>query len=484
MLLCAVLACVGAGCISLAPQTERPPLPVPETYPADSADATPIDDVPTAVRTAVPRWQAYFSDPRLRALIETALRENRDQHAARARIEAARAVSGIRRSAQWPGVDANAAAIRFRAPGGLLFPQPVIGDLYEVSLVESSWEIDLWGRVSSLKDAALEDYLASVGARRAMALSLVRQVADTYLTVCELDERIALTLKTIETREASLAIFRRRYQVGATSKLDLEQSEILLQQAVALGAQLEQSRATNAHALDLLVGTQALPGAGQQWLDDDGIAPMLTAGLPSDLLDARPDIVAAVHRLRGANANIGAARAAFFPRIALTSSLGSGSTELADLFTSGTRAWTFIPNLTLPIFDAGRNRGNLALAKARRDEALAQYDLAVQSAFRDVSDALAARKWLTEQVRTARETLDAQTERARLVRLRYDDGATRFLEVLDAQRDLLATRRALLASRVALYLAMGGSPDDRFDGSDAVGNGAAPLSLSTTMPTP
>lgn len=160
VLLCAVLACVGAGCISLAPQTERPPLPVPETYPADSADATPIDDVPTAVRAAVPRWQAYFSDPRLRALIETALRENRDQHAARARIEAARAVYGIRRSAQWPGVDANAAAIRFRAPGGLLFPQPVIGDLYEVSLVESSWEIDLWGRVRGLKDAALEDYLA------------------------------------------------------------------------------------------------------------------------------------------------------------------------------------------------------------------------------------------------------------------------------------------------------------------------------------
>jgi NodT family efflux transporter outer membrane factor (OMF) lipoprotein len=333
-----------------------------------------------------------------------------------------------------------------------------------LGLLESSWEIDLWGRVRDSKAAALEDLLASESTKRAVALSLIGHVADTYFGICELDERIAFTRETVASRETSLHIFQRRYEVGSTSKLDLKQSEILLEQARTLEAQLEQARAAQAHALDMLVGAPVQLAARDRRLDDAAVMATLDAGLPSALLEARPDILAAEHRLRAANANIGAARAAFFPRIALTSSIGTGSSDLGKLFSSGTGSWSFVPNLAMPIFDAGRNRSNLALAKARRDEALSQYEAVIQSAFRDVADALSARASLTEEVKTARATLDAQIERARLARLRYDDGATPFIEVLDAQRDLLnaeqqlvQTRRALLSSRVALYTALGGA---------------------------
>lgn len=471
-LVLAAFALALTGCMSLAPHYSRPAMPVPERYPvATSADAgSPSgarDSDASAVTHAaseLPDWQDYFLDPQLRALIAQSLRNNRDLRVATARIEQAGAVLGLRGAAQFPSIDATATAARFRLPSGLLSPQPIIGDLYSVGLLESSWEIDLWGRIRDSKTAALEDLLASQSSKRAVALSLIGHVADTYFGICELDERIVFTRETVASRETSLRIFRRRYTVGSTSKLDLKQSEILLEQARLLEAQLEQARAAQAHALDVLVGAPAQLVASDQPLDDAAVMATLEAGLPSALLEARPDILAAEHRLRAANANIGAARAAFFPRIALTSSIGTGSSELGKLFASGTGSWAFVPNLALPIFDAGRNRSNLALANARRDEALAQYEAAIQNAFRDVADALSARAWLTEQVATASATLDAQTERARLARLRYDDGATPFMEVLDAQRDLLnaeqqlvQTRRALLSSRVALYTALGGA---------------------------
>lgn len=472
------LAFALTGCLSLAPHYSRPSMPVPERYPVVTASDRPLQTAlqaestasgasrPLSMPTAAepPDWREYFLDSRLRELIAEALRKNRDLRVATARIAQASAVLGIRRAAQLPSIDATASAARFRLPGGLLSPQPIVGNLYSAGLLQSSWELDLWGRVRDTKAAALEDLLASESTKQAVALSLIGHVADTYFGICELDERIAFTRETVASRETSLHIFRRRYEVGSTSKLDLEQSEILLEQARMLAAQLEQARAAQAHALDVLVGAPVQLNVRGRPLDDAAVMPALEAGLPSALLERRPDIVAAEHRLLAMNANIGAARAAFFPRIALTSSIGTGSSELGKLFSSGTSSWAFIPSLALPIFDAGLNRSNLALAKARRDEALAQYDAAIQSAFRDVADALSARAWLTEQVATARAMLDAQTERARLARLRYDDGAAPFIEVLDAQRDLLSaeqqlvqTRRALLSSRVALYTALGGA---------------------------
>jgi multidrug efflux system outer membrane protein len=264
-----------------------------------------------------------------------------------------------------------------------------------------------------------------------------------------------------------LRIFKRRFEVGAIAKMDLVQVEVLLQQAQTLAAQLEQGRAVQAHALALLVGSPLPPLPENTGLGDDAVARELRVGLPSDLLLQRPDIVAAEHQLRAAQANIGAARAAFFPRITLTGSAGTASAELNGLFDSGSRAWSFMPSLSLPIFDAGRNRANLDLAEVRRDLAVTNYEKTVQAAFRDVSDALSARHWLTEQVRIAQATLAAQTERARLSQLRYDNGSAPYFEVLDAQRELLTaeqqlvqTRRALLSSRVSLYAALGGGSQE------------------------
>jgi multidrug efflux system outer membrane protein len=295
---------------------------------------------------------------------------------------------------------------------------------------------------------------------------LIALVANSYLTLRELDERLVLARATIASRQESFRIFTRRFEVGSTSRLDLTQVESLLRQAEALGAQLEQTRAVQAHALTLLMGVPLDLEATQGRLQDQEIVPPLRPGIPSELLTQRPDIVAAEHQLRAAGANIGAARAAFFPRLSLVGSLGTASADLEGLFGPGTQAWNFVPNLSLPIFTAGRLRNNLDLAHVRRDSAVANYEKTVQTAFRDVSDALAGQRWLSEQLVAQQAVLATQVERARLATLRYDNGAASFLEVLDARRELLSveqqvvqTRRALLSSRVLLFAALGGGAE-------------------------
>lgn len=448
---------LAAGCVSMAPPYHQPALPVPAAY--DAQDAA--ESGQQASRVA---WQTYFSDPALHRLIDTALANNRDLRTALLRVEEARALYGIQRADQFPTLGVQADGTRGRVPGDLnLTGQPQVSSQYQVGLGLASWELDFWGRVRSLKDAALQNYLATDAAARAATLSLITQVADSYLTLRELDERLELTRETIASRAESLRIFRRRFEVGAISKLDLTQVETLWQQARALGADLERIRAEQAHALALLAGASLDLPAQSAPLDDTAVMRELPAGLPSDLLANRPDIVAAEHQLQAANANIGAARAAFLPSITLTGAFGTASAELDGLFSSGSRAWTFAPSINLPIFDAGRRQSSLDLAEARRDQAVAGYEKTIQTAFRDVSDALSARHWLAEQVEVLRATVAAQGERARLAQLRYDHGASPYLEVLDAQRDLLAaqqtlvqTRRALLSSRVGLYAALGG----------------------------
>ncbi|WP_310034956.1 efflux transporter outer membrane subunit [Paraburkholderia graminis] len=452
------------GCASLAPSYVRPAPPIPDTWIVDSsAHTTPSADGNPA--SLLFDWRSYFPDAQLQALIEHALSANRDLRIAAQRVEQARATYGIQLADAWPTIAGGGGYVRLHTPGVLPPGGTLDADAYQVGLTESNWELDFWGRVRNLKNAALEEFLASDSARRAATLSVIENVAKNYLLIRELDERTAVARETIASRSESLRIFRRRFEIGAISKLDLRQSEILLQQAQALVAQLEQLRSIQAHALAVLVGAPAQLQPAP--LDDASVYPDLLAGLPSSLLERRPDIVAAEHRLRAANANIGAARAAFFPRVTLTGAFGSTSTDLHGLFASGNGAWIFMPNITLPIFDAGRNRSNLELAKAREGEAVAQYEKTIQDAFRDVADALSAREWLAVQVQTETDTLAAQSERARLARLRYDSGATPFLEVLDAQRDLLnarqqliQTRRALLVSRVALYAALGGGVQD------------------------
>lgn len=448
------------GCTTLAPGHERPIPPLAAAFP--NADTTKPSTIPA------PGWTQFFGDERLRTLIATAVGHNRDLLRAAHRVEEARALYGIQRADQLPTIGAAASASRSRTPADLSFTGgAVVSSQYQATLALSSWELDFWGRVASLGEAALETYLASEEARRAVLVSLVAQVANSYLYQCELDERLAIARQTLASREESYRIANRRHQVGAASKLDASQAEILLNQARAELTVLRRLRAQNNNALTLLAGMPLGDGdAVPLSRVEAGFLRDIAPGLPSDLLLGRPDVRGAEHRLKAANASIGAARAAFFPRIALTGSLGSASAELDGLFDPGSRAWNFLPSLSLPLFDGGRNRANLDLAEARRNIAVADYERTVQGAFREVADALAERRWLGEQLATQRATLAAQNERARLARLRYDNGAAAYLEVLDAERDrfaaeqaLVQTRRALLASGVSLYAALGGGDE-------------------------
>lgn len=454
--LLAALPLVLAACQSMAPDYQRPAAPVAAHYP-QQGDATDAHAPALA-------WQAFFRDPQLQAIITQALANNRDLRVAALRVEEARALYGIQRADLFPTIGVQAGVDRSRTPADLnLTGRPLVGSAYQTGLGLSTWELDLWGRLRSLDDAALQSALASDATRRAAALSLVAQVADAWLELAEIDERLAIARDTIASRQESYRIFARRVEVGATSRLNLTQIETLLTQAQALGAQLEQQRAQRLNALTLLVGAPVDLPVGQARSALDTVFPDLAPGTPSLLLTRRPDVAAAEHRLQSANANIGAARAAFFPSISLTGNLGTASAELNGLFRDGSHAWSFSPSISLPIFTAGRLRNNLDLAEVRRDLAVANYEKTVQAAFRDVADALAARQWLARQLAIAETAEQVQAERARLSTLRYDNGAAPFLDVLDAQRDLLSARqqrvqirRALLSSAVALYAALGG----------------------------
>lgn len=463
---CLIFALLTPGCTSFAPPFERPAMPVAEQYPGNS-DA-PGSEEAAAVIAASTAWRGYFIDPRLQELIAQALQNNRDLKTAVLRVEEARAQYGIQRAEQSPGLAAGADASRVRSPEDLRFPgQPPISSQYQAGLSLTSWELDFWGRIANLSDAALANFLSTDYARRAATIALIAQVANDYLVLRELDERLVLARQTIANHERSLRLFQQQYASGATSRFDVVQVETLLAQALALGASLEQSRARQANALTLAVGSNVDLSPSPYQVDDKAILRELRAGLPSDLLIDRPDIMAAEQGLRAANANIGAARAAFFPRITLIGSLGTASSDLSGLFGGDSKAWSFLPHISIPIFDAGRNRASLDLAQVRRDMAVVKYEKTIQTAFREVSDALAARKWLDQQVVYQEAALKAQSERSRIAQLRYDSGAAAYLEVLDAQRDLLNAqqqlvqiRRARLTSRVGLYAALGGGGQD------------------------
>ncbi len=443
-----------AACAPLPPQPAPAPDVVPATYPGQE----------TAAAAALPGWQAFFTDPELRRVLGLALANSRDLRAAMLRVQEAGAAYDIQRAARLPVVNGSVEATRALVPPAQSpIGRALMGNQFQAGIGMADWELDLWGRLRSLNDAALEGWLAADATRRAATVSLVAQVADAYLGLRETDERLLLARRTLASRDESLRIFRRRWELGAASRLNLTQVELLRQQALAQVAQLEQARAQQHALLDLLVGTSvdlAPPAAAL------GAAPLardLAPGLPSALLLERPDIAAAEHALHAAEANVRAARAAFFPRIALTAAAGAASTQLDDLFDRGSRAWSFAPSLAVPIFNGGRLKGQLAVARVRGELAVAQYERAIQSAFRDVADALAARRWLADQAGALAATLALQGERARLARLRYEHGSAAYLEVLDAERErfgaeqqLVQLRRQQLSAQVALYRALGG----------------------------
>jgi multidrug efflux system outer membrane protein len=447
------------GC-ALAPEFARPDAPVAATYPAAAQGAT---SQPGRI-TADSGWRAFFPDPRLQALIESALASNRDLRSAALRIEEARAQYHIQSADLLPNINTIAGASRTATAAGVSpSGRSTVNTSYQAGLNLAAFELDFFGRVRSLNEAALAQYLATEEARRAAQISLVAEVAKAYLAVRAFAEQQELAQRTLESRQTAYRLAQQRFEVGASSALDLRQNEVLMQTARVSLAALTRQHAQAVNALTLLAGRPLADLPAALPLESQRIVTDIPAGLPSALLTRRPDIRASEQRLRAANASIGAARAAFFPRISLTAGLGTASNELSGLFEAGSRTWSFMPQLVLPIFDAGRNRANLELAQVRKHIAVAEYEKTVQVAFREVADALVARGMLDEQIEAQEQVQHAQAERLRLAELRHQNGIASSLEVLDAQRELFAARQSLiqarllrLANAVDLYRALGG----------------------------
>lgn len=445
-----------AGC-SQQPKYLRPDLP---TAPAYAADAWPDSAGPRAVDV---QWRSFFTDPRLQALLARALDHNRDLRIAVLRIEEARAQYRIQRADRLPTLEGTAGATRSRSEG-FGGAGATSGNRFEIGASVASFELDFWGRVRSLTESARANYLSTIYGQRAFQIALIADVAEAYLTERELDARIELAQRTVQSRVRALGIGRLRLDAGVTSALDYRQIETLLTQAQSQLASLQLQRAQTRNAIEFLVGGPVPePLSPPRPLASQGIVENISPGLPSELLTHRPDIVEAEERLRASNADVGAARAAFFPQISLTGALGFASNALGSLFSGDALTWSFGGNAALPIFDGGRNRGNLDVAVARRGIATADYERVIQNAFREVSDRLAARRWLADLLTARRREAAAQAERAELATLRYRNGVANFLEVLDAERELFAaeqqvllTRREQLTNAVELYVALGG----------------------------
>jgi NodT family efflux transporter outer membrane factor (OMF) lipoprotein len=438
-----------AGC-SMMPKYERPEAPVPGAFPYPSAtQGTAAADLD---------WQQFFSDARLRELIATALTNNRDLRIAVLNIAQARAQVDIRNADRLPTVNAGLNASRA--------PSTTTGNevnSFSGTLAFSSWEIDLFGRIASLSEVALAQYLATEEGRKAAQVSLVSSVANAWLNLAADEELLELTRETLTTRAESLRLTRLRFENGASSELDFRQAQSLHESARATLAQLQRQRATDINTLGLLVGQAIGPDYRTGASTEAVRLPDVPAGVPSDVLVRRPDVRQAEQTLVAANANIGAARAAFFPRISLTAGIGTASSDLGGLFNSGSWGYSVAPSLLLPIFDAGRNRANLTVAQVQRDVAIAQYERAIQTAFREVADSLAGRATLGDQLDAQRTVVEAESVRYRLARLRYDNGVSSYLDLLDAQRSLFTAQQALvqvrvlrLQNQVQLYRTLGG----------------------------
>ncbi len=429
----AVALLVLSGCAGMAPKYTRPEAPVPSQWPKGPAykdnAAAPAEKAAADIR-----WQDFFINGQLQKLIALALENNRDLRIAALNIERAQAQYQIQRADLLPTVNAAASGIEQRIPASLSSTgQPMRVHQYSAGLGFSAYELDLFGRVRSLKDQALEEFFATEEARRSAQISLVAEVAGNYLTLAADKERLKIAQDTFESQQASYNLIRRRFEAGASSELDLRQAQTSVDSARVDIARFTSQIAQDENALALVVGSPAPPDLLPAGLGEVSALKELGAGLPSDVLQRRPDIMQAEHLLKAANANIGAARAAFFPRIALTASVGLSSDQLSGLFKGGAGTWSFAPQITLPIFDTGRNRANLKVSEVDRDIFLAQYE----------KDATAKSFFLSQA--------------------RYRGGIASYLDVLDSQRSLYGAQQGLIAVRlsrllnlVTLYKVLGG----------------------------
>ena len=477
-----------AGCTSLAPDYARPMLPVPATLNGTNGPNGP-EGTALAPETGPMGWQDFLQEPRLRELVALALQNNRDLRVAVLAIEKARAQYGVEQSNRFPAVGATAAGNRTRTADDLnTSGRSPTSSQYSAQLGFSSYEIDFFGRVKNLNEAALQEFLRTTENRRSVQLSLVAEVANAWLTLDADGRRLQLAQDTLRSRQKSYELTERSHALGAASGLTLAQAQTTVDTARADVAAFTSQVARDRNALALLAGAPvpaallpdgANPGAtaspAQAASASASVAPApslatpaatllaVPGDLPSSVLLNRPDVRAAEYTLRGAYASIGAARAAFFPSITLTASAGTASNALSGLFDGGNGTWSFAPQIRLPIFDAGRNRANLQIAETARDTALAQYDKAVQTAFREVADALAERATLAERLQ-AQQSLQAATLKAlQLSQARYRLGADSYLPVLDAQRALYSAQQTLIglalaeqANRITLYKVLGG----------------------------
>lgn len=462
--LCGMLVAALSGCSTMAPTYEKPAAPVNAAWPRGEAyQAAAVQAAPKAA-AEIP-WREFFVDQQLQQIIELALKNNRDLRVAALNIERARALYQIRRADLLPHIDASAAANVQRipvdlSPGG----KSVVTEQYNVGLGLSTYEVDLFGRVRSLKDQALEQYLSTEQAQRSLRISLVSQMAAAWLAMAADRERLSLARMTLANQMEAYKLVNSRYEAGVSSALDLNQARTSVDSARVEIARYTTLVAQDENGLNLLVGSSVSADLLPQ-----SLSTALTSlkdikpGTPSDVLLSRPDILQAEGDLKAANANIGAARAAFFPRITLVSSVGLGSDELSGLFKGGAFAWSFAPRITLPIFDGGTNKANLAVAEVDRSIAVARYEKAIQSAFREVADSLAQRGTIDEQLSAQQSLTDATAESLKLSQARYDKGVDGYLSVLDSQRSLYAARLNLIGVRLAsqanlvsLYKVLGG----------------------------
>ena len=462
-LITAAVAALLAGC-SLAPVYERPQAPVTPAWPQGEA-YKPAAQTGDARQAGDIAWREFIADDKLRQLVELALNNNRDLRVSILNIERARAQYGVTRSAQLPAVNASVGQTANRvadnqSPNG----EGYINRQYSAGLGITSFELDFFGRVKNLSEAGLQQYLGTQEARRAQQIALVAEVANAWLTLAADQERLRLAQDTLKSQQISFELSKRRFQAGATSGLDMYEAQQSVETARSDMAIYTAQVAADQNALTLLAGAPV----GPELLPQGSLTQVtqlteLPAGVPSTVLQRRPDVLSAERSLQAANANIGVARAAFFPSISLTASAGSASSDLSGLFKAGSGVWSFVPQLTLPIFNGGANRANLDIAKADRDIAVAQYEKAIQSAFREVADALAQRGTLDERVASQAALAEASARSYRIYEARYQKGADTYQTSLTAQRNLYTAQQGLISARLAkasnqvtLYKVLGG----------------------------
>jgi multidrug efflux system outer membrane protein len=469
-----------AGC-TMAPKYARPAAPIPPAWPSGPAYA----QAGTTNVPAVPdlRWQEFFTDQKLRQVIGTALTNNRDLRVATLNVERARALYRIQRAELLPTVNGTAAYGKQRVPSEVMgFNQPLTIEAYDANLGVASWELDFFGRIRSLEDRALEEYFATEQARRSAQIMLVSSVANAYLALAADRENLKLSETTRDAQQAAYDLVKRRYELGLATELDLFRAQTPLDVARRDIALYTQQVAKDENALNLLVGSPTASDWTGLSAELSGVAPPkeISAGISSEVLLRRPDVLEAESLLKAANADIGAARAAFFPRISLTAAFGTASSDLSGLFKTGSQAWNYAPQIVMPIFDARTWSANKT-AKVQREIAVTQYEKAIQNAFREVADALAVRGTVDREVAAQQSLVNASAETYRLANSRYDKGIDNYLGVLDAQRSLFAAQQALVllrlekvASRVRLYAVLGGGWQTQESASVTGRSGSAP----------